>query len=164
VQVFAATEPRARVLYWRLLVERRQGRWALVARQDAGQVDGLVHLSMSAKAWRARGLSLHLEDFELRMEDGTLFSTAEDVGPTAFTFVGRGRVRFNPRPNAERDQLRQFSGRPAIDREVDWAFFRLHPADFNEALETARLEPETNPGARRAEADRVWRARSPRSF
>jgi hypothetical protein len=164
VQVFAAAEPRARVAFWRLVAERRAGRWALVARQDAGQIDGLVHLSMAPRAWRARAVSLRLEDFELRMEDGTLFSTPEDLGPTAFAFVGRGRVRFSPSPAAEREQLRQFSGAPAMDQEVGWAFFRLHPADFHGVLETRGLEPEASPGPRRAEAERVWRARAERSF
>jgi len=164
VEVFSATEPRARVAYWRLVAERRAGGWALVARQDAGQIDGLVHLSLAPRAWRARGVSLRLEDFELRMEEGTLFSTPDNLGPTAFAFVGRARVRFSPSPLAEREQLRQFSGTPAIDREVGWVFFRLHPADFHSSLDTGRLEPEPNPGARRAEAERVWRARSGRSF
>jgi hypothetical protein len=164
VQVFAADEPRAWVAYWRLVFERRGGRWALVGRQDAGSLDGLVHLSLAPRAFRARGVSLRLVDFELRMEDGTLFSTPEDLGPTAFAFVGRGRVRFSPAPAAEREQLRQLSGATAIDREVGWAFFRLHPADFHDALDTGRLEPEANPGPRRAEAERVWHARSERSF
>ena len=164
VQVFAAAEPRARVSYWRLRVERRAGRWAIVSRQEAGQVDGLVHLSLGPAAWRARGVSLRLEDFELRMEDGTLFSTPEDLGPTAFAFVGRARVRFSPAPLAEREQLRQFAGGKSVDREVGWAFVRLHPADFHRAIETGRLEPEANPGARRAEAERVWRSRAQRSF
>jgi hypothetical protein len=164
VQVFEAAEPRARVAYWRLRAEKRTGRWALVERQDAGQIDGLVHLSLSPSAWRARGVSLRLEDFELRMEDGTLFSTPEDLGPTGFAFVGRGRVRFSPSPPAEREQLRQFSGGSSIDREVGWAFVRLHPADFNRAIEAGGLVPEAAPGARRAEAERVWRERAQRSY
>ncbi len=165
IQVFAAAEPRARVSYWRLGVERRAGRWAIVSREDAGQVDGLVHISLAPTAWRARGVSLRLEDFELRMDDGTLFSTPEELGPTAFAFVGRARVRFSPSPLAEREQLRQFSGGKSIDRDVGWAFVRLHPADFHRAIETSRLEPEANPPqARRAAAERVWRSRAQRSF
>ncbi len=164
VQVFAATEPRAQVSYWRLSAERRGGGWAIVGRQEAGQIDGLVHLSLGPEAFRARGVSLRLEDFELRMEDGTLFTTPEALGPTAFAFVGRARVRFSPLPPSEREQLRQFSGGLALDREVGWAFVRLHPADFHRALETGNLVPETGPSPRRAEAERVWQGRSQRSF
>ena len=149
VQVFAATEPRAQVLYWQLSVERRGGAWAIVRRQEAGEVDGLVHLSLGPQAFRARDVSLRLEDFELRMEEGTLFSTPEALGPTAFAFVGRGRVRFSPAPPSEREQLRQFGGATSLDRAVGWAFIRLHPADFHRTLETGKLVPEALPGAHR---------------
>jgi hypothetical protein len=164
VQVFEAKEPVAKVLYWRLHVEKRSGRWALVTREGSGQIDGLVHLELAQAAWRARGVSLRLEDFELRMEDGTLFGTPDAVGPTAFAFVGRGRVRFSPAPAAEREQLRQFSGATAVDREVGWAFVRLHPDDFRRSLDADALEPEPAPGARRAQAERIWRERAERSF
>ena len=164
VQVFATTEPRAQVSYWRLSAERRSGGWAIVSRRDAGLIDGLVHLTLGPKAWRARGVSLRLEDFELRMEDGTLYTTPDSLGPTAFAFVGRARILFSPTPPSEREQLRQFAGEPAIDREIDWAFIRLHPADFHRALETADLVPDADPGPRREVAERVWRARSSRTF
>jgi Peptidase family M1 domain len=163
VQVFSVKEPRGQIAYWRLVAERRGDRWALVSRSDTGLVDGLIHLSLGHSAWRAHGVSLHLEDFELRLEDGTLYANAEDVGPTAFVFVGRGRVRFEPRPPAEREQLRQFSKQPAMDHRIDWAFFRLHPADFNRVLDTALLEPDPDPLKRHGQAERVWRERSERT-
>jgi hypothetical protein len=163
-QVFEAKEPVAKVVYWRLRVEKRAGRWAVVGREHSGQVDGLVHLELAPGAWRARGVSLRLEDFELRMEDGTLFSTPDDVGPTAFAFVGRARVRFSPAPAAEREQLRQFSGATSIDREVGWAYVRLHPDDFRRAVDADALVPDPAAGARRAEAERVFRERAQRSF
>jgi hypothetical protein len=163
-QVFVAEEPRGHVDFWRLRLERREGRWALVAREPAGQVDGLVHLSLGPQAWRAHDVSLRLEDFELRMEDGTLFATPEALGPTGLVFVGRARLRFVPRPPAEREQLRQFGGTPGIDIAVPWAFIRIHPADYNRVIETSTLVPDPDPTRRRAEAERVWRERSGRSF
>ena len=156
VQVFEATEPRAQVSYWRLSAEKRAGRWAIVSRQEAGQVDGLVHLSLGAVGLaRAGGVAAARG---LRAAHGGRHALLDprELGPTAFAFVGRARVRFSPAPPAEREQLRQFSGETAIDREVGWAFVRLHPADFQRALETGKLEPEADPGARRAEAERVW--------
>jgi hypothetical protein len=164
VQVFTATEPKARVEYWQLFLEPRGSRWGIVGRQPSGSMEGLVHLPLGPDAWRARGVSLRLEEFELLMEDGTLFSTPPSVGPTALVFVGRGRVRFAPRPSGERDQLRQFCGRPQLDREVKWAFVRLDPADFSRLLDTSRLEPEPEPGRRREEAEKRWRERTEKSF
>lgn len=163
-QAFVVDEPRARVAYARLTAERRDGRFALVGRKESGTVDGLVHLSLDAAAYRVRGVSLRLEDFELRMESGTLYQTAAAVGPTGLVFVGKGRVVFTPRPEAEREQLRQYSGRTTLDQAVGWAFARLHPADFQRAVEVAKLEPEPAPEARRAEAEAIFRSRAPRSF
>jgi hypothetical protein len=163
-QVFVADEPRGRVAYFRLRAERREGRFRLVERRGAGAVDGLVHLALDPAAYRVRGASLRLEDFELRMESGTLFQTAAAIGPTGLVFVGKGRVVFTPRPAAEREQLRQYSGRTTLDRAVDWAFVRVHPADFQHVVDVARLAPEPAPEARRARAEEVFRARAPRSF
>ena len=164
VQVFNATEPRARVEYWKLLLERRGARWAFVEREVGADVDGLVHLPLDPEAWRVRGVLLRLEDFELRMEDGALFRTSEAVGPTALVFVGRGRVRFSPRPAAEGEQLRQFAGSTNLDRAVKWAFVRLHPDDFEELLDTSRLQLDPDSGRRRAEALKRWNERASRSF
>jgi hypothetical protein len=164
VQIFTATEPRAKVQNWRLHLERRGTRWAFVEKEAGAAVDGLVHLPLDAEAWRVRGVLLRLEDFELRMEDGSLFTTSPAVGPTALVFVGRGRVRFSPRPAAEGEQLRQFSGASQLDRAVKWAFVRLHPGDFGRLLDTTRLEPDPAAGRRRAEALKRWNERASRSF
>ena len=164
VQVFFATEPTARVDSWRLSIERRKQRWFFVGKESHSDMDGLVHLPLDQEAWRVRGALLQLEDFDLRMEDGTLFATPESVGRTALVFVGRGRVRFSPGPAAEREQLRQFSGKPELDKAVKWAFVRLHPDDFEELIDTSRLEPEPSAERRRAEAVKRWTERASRSF
>ena len=164
VQIFKATEPLARVEYWRLLLERRGARWAVVEREVGADMDGLVHLPLDAEAWRVRGVLLRLEDFELRMEDGSLFRTSEAVGPTALVFVGRGRVRFSPRPAAEGEQLRQFAGSTELDRAVKWAFVRVHSGDFERLLDTSRLVPDPDSARRRAEALKRWNERAGRSF
>jgi hypothetical protein len=164
VQLFTATEPRARVEHWQLLLERRGSRWAFVHKDPGASMDGLVHLPVASEAWRAQGVALRLTDFELLMEDGTLYHTPDAVGPTALVFVGRGRVRFAPRPEAERGQLRQFAGASPLERPVKWAFVRLHPEDFDRWLDSERLVPEPTPERRRAEAVRRWTERSSRSF
>ena len=164
VQVFTATEPQAHVEYWQLFLEPRRSRWAIVGRQPSGSVEGLIHLPLGPDAWRVRGVPLRLDDFEFLMEDGTLFSSPESVGPTGLVFVGRGRVRFTPRPPGERDQLRQFAGHPELDHEVKWAFVRLDPADFPRLVDTSRLEPEPDPDRRREEAEKRWRERTEKSF
>jgi hypothetical protein len=164
VQLFSATEPRARVEQWQLLLEQRGTRWAFVGKEPGASMKGLVHLPIANEAWRAQGVSLRLPDLELLMEDGTLYRTPEAVGPTALVFIGRGRVRFAPRPEAEREQLRQFAGVSPLDKTVKWAFVRLSPADFERWIDAERLVPEPNPGRRHAEAVKRWTERASRSY
>jgi hypothetical protein len=109
-EAFTVVEPRARVEQWVFLVERRGARWAMVGREPAGGIDGLVHLSLDPGGFRADGLTLRLPDFELRMDRGTLFTSPASVGPTVLVFVGEGTVRVSPSPPAEQEQLRQFGG------------------------------------------------------
>jgi hypothetical protein len=163
-QIFSVNEPRGRLEYWQLYLERRGAHWSIVERRSGADVEGLVHLPLGPRAWRVQGVLLRLEDFVLRMEDGTLFSTPEDVGPTALVFVGRGRVHFSPRPAAEAEQLRQFTGSTELDREVKWSFIRLHPNDFGKVLDTTRLAPDPRGERRREEAIKRWSERAEHSF
>jgi Peptidase family M1 domain len=163
VQVFMATEPQARVLFWTLTAERRPTGWVIVSRQEVSQMDGLVHLALASQAWRVRGFTLGFGDFQLVLEDGTLFAPPEPVGPTLVVFVGHARVHFTPGPAAEREQLRQFSGKPAIDRELKWAFVRMHPADFRRLRGAHVFEPDHSE-KRRKQAEKVFRERAERSF
>ena len=163
-EAFTITEPRARVEQWVYLVERRAGRWALVGRQPAGAVEGLVHLSLDPAGFRGEGLSLRLPDFELRMRRGTLFTTPAAVGPTGLVFIGEGTVRVSPTPPAEQEQLRQFGGKREMEQEVRAVFVRIHPADLHRVLFPVRMDPD--PGAARnfPAADRFFRENVQLSF
>jgi hypothetical protein len=157
-------EPRGRVEQWVFTAEEGADGWRVVSRQLVGQIDGLVHLSLDDKAYRADGLAVRLPDFELRMERGALFSAPPELGPTVLVFVGEGRVRVSPQPPTEREQLRQFCGRPVLEARVRQAFIRLHPADLHRVLAPARLEPLAD-GARWAPAaQRIYREQATRSF
>ncbi len=163
-QVFTATEPRGRVRQWRFRIEKRGERLAIVEREELGQVDGLVHLSLDPKGFRADGLAVRLEDFELRMDKGTLFTAPADLGPTALLFVGEGQVRVSPRPPAEREQLRQFCGQPVLLDRVGAAFIRLHPADLHRLLDPPRLVPDPETSRRWSTAQRFYREQSQKAF
>lgn len=163
-QVFTTKEPKARVVFWTLVAERTPAGLRIVSRQELGQMEGLVHLALDPQGVRVRDFELTLRDLRLVLEDGTLFTTPDDVGPTLAVFVGRARVRFAPGPAAEREQLRQFGGSTAIDRQIDWLFLRIHPADFLRAKGERVWEPDPAAAARRARAEKVFRERAERSF
>jgi hypothetical protein len=162
-QLFRASEPRARVDQLRFVLEWKEG-WAITGREDLGNIDGLVHLSLDPRGYKADDVTLKLEDFELRFRTGTFFTSPESLGPTLLLFVGQGEVTVSPRPAAEREQLRRFSGEPELRDQVRTAFIRLHPADLHRMLEPARFEPDPEAAKQWAVAQRVYREHSQRYF
>ncbi|HEY3122200.1 MAG TPA: M1 family aminopeptidase [Vicinamibacteria bacterium] len=161
---FSVTEPRARADEWSYLLERTDRGWRVVGRHPQGDVDGLVHLSLDPRAYRADGLTLRLEDFELRMVHGSLFTSPASLGPTVLVFVGEGSVRVSPRPAAEREQLRQFSGSPEMVERVTAAFARIHPADAAKVLQPWPLQPDSGAASRLAAAQRLYDDQVERAF
>ena len=113
---------------------KRAAGWRVVSRQTFGGVDGMVHLELQTQGHIASGQTIELEDFTLRMIDGTFFLNTQEAGPTALVFVGKGRVTFKPRPATERGQMKIFAKSEVLDEEVTRAFLRLHPADLYRTL------------------------------
>lgn len=163
-RVFTISEPRSRVEQWLYLMERRSGRWKLVGRERQGQIEGLVHLSLDPGGFRGDGLSLRLEDFELKMVRGTLFKSPPSLGPTALVFVGEGTVSIRPAPPPEREQLRQFCGKPEMVERVQAAFIRIHPADLRRVLSPERFDPDPEAGKRQEAAQKFYREHASRAF
>lgn len=160
----AIQEPRARMEQHAFLLEARSGAWAIRAREAVGRIDGLVHLSLDPQGYRADGLAFRFEDFELRMDRGTLFLAPESLGPTVAVFAGEGTVLFRPQPETEREQLRQFAGRTELKDGVRLAFVRIHPADLTRALQPLRLERDPGAGSRWPAARRYFEEQAPRAF
>jgi len=164
VEVSAVTEPRGRFERWLVgLVDTGAG-WKLVSREAAGEIDGLVHLSVDPEGFRADGLTLRLEDFELRLRHGTLFTSPPDVGPTLLVFVGEASVRVTPRPTTERQQLELFSGSTELRDGVRAAFIRIHPADLHRVLSPVRLEPDPAAAKRFGKARKLFDEQVGQSF
>jgi hypothetical protein len=163
-QVFTVTEPRGRVAQMIYTLDRGPEGWAVVGREEVGDIDGLVHLSLGRQAFRASGLKVRLEDFEMTWARGSLFTSPVEVGPTVLVFVGEGTVRFRPRLETERNQLRHYGGRPELVQRVRSAFIRIHPADFHRVVSPGRLEPDPAGASRFAAAQRVYRDQVEQTF
>jgi hypothetical protein len=164
VQVVFIDGLKARVEMFSMGLRRGTRGWALTERFPTGRIDGLVHLVLDPGGFRADGLTLRLEDFELHMNTGTLFTSPPALGPTAMVFVGDGVVRFRPRPETEQEQLRQFCGRPEMVQRVKVAFARINPGDIETALVPARFEPDPEAPRRLGVAERYYRDHVSRSF
>jgi hypothetical protein len=146
------TEPRGRVEQAVFTLERGADGWTVTDRQVVSQIDGLVHLSLGP-AFRADDIALHLPDFDIRFRRGTLFLPPAALGPTVIVFIGDATVRFVPGPPTEKEQLRQFSGRPELLETVHAVFLRIHPADFHRVFPAvAELQPDPHGEASRSAA------------
>jgi peptidase M1-like protein len=150
-------EPRGRVEQVIFTIEPGADGWAVTDRQTVSQIDGLVHLSLGPQGFRADGLRLKLPDFELLFRRGTLFLPPASLGPTALVFVGEATVRFVPGPAMEKEQLRQFCGRPELVETVRAALVRIHPADLHRVLVPGRLDPDHGGEAARPAAMKFFR-------
>lgn len=163
-QIFSVAEPRGRVEEVVFRAARQPEGYFVTAREDRPSIDGLMHLSLGRQAFRAAGIHVRLEDFEMDLQQGSLFTSPPELGPTVVVFVGKGTARFKPRPVAEQDQLRQFSGRPELNETVSAFFLRLHPADFHRIFSPGRLEPDPGGEARLKQAQRMFDDNSGSTF
>ena len=164
-QVFTVSEPRARVAQMIYTLERADpAGWAIIGREEVGDIDGLVHLTLAPEGFKAAGLTVKLDDFEMTWTRGSVFTSPPSVGPTVLVFVGEGTVRFRPRPEAERAQLRHYAGRPELVETVRSAFLRIHPADFHRVLSPGRLDPDPASARHFAAAQRVYRSQIEATF
>ena len=137
-----------RVVYWRLAVGAARGRagssWT--GRRRARWTASSTCRS-AREAWRVRGVSLRLEDFELRMEDGTLFSTPESARPDGLRLrgAGAGPLLAAPRRPSASSCASSRASPPSTGRSA-WAFVRLHPADFDRRARDGAARARAEPG------------------
>jgi hypothetical protein len=162
--LFTVREPRGRLEQIQFLAEQQGETWSLIGRRDLNEIDGFVHVSLDPAGYRAAGLTLRFEDFELRLVHGSLFTSPQNLGPTALAFVGEGTVRVSPKPEAEREQLRQFCGATELVQRVSAAFVRIHPADLARVLDPVRLDPDPEAPSRFPTAQRLFREQGARSY
>ena len=146
------TEPRGSVEQWGLLWKRGPNGWRIAAREVFGGIESMVHLNLQREGFVATGQSIELEDFVLKMLDGTFFLNTQEAGPTALVFIGNGQVTFKPRPRTERGQMKIFAKSEILDDRVSMAFLRLHPADLYRVLRPGAfaLDPESPKRYRKA--------------
>ena len=140
--------------------------WPWSSRQDGGQMDGLVHLSLGPQAFRARGVTLRREGLRAAARGRHAVLVARGGRADAARVRRHGtRALHARRPPPSASSCGSSPGEPSIEREVDWAFVRIHPVEFERARRRGQpLEPEPTPARRRAEAERIFRERSERSF
>ena len=147
LEVLAEADRSATITTWRVDLNRVEASGPAAGARIAGMeqvavVSGLHRLLLDpTQQFEVRDLVVRAPDLTLEMPSGRAFAADVPGGHTAIVLLGRGRMRFAPDDEAERTQLRIFSGASVLDAEFDAAFLRLNPVDLDERLASGVLTP-----------------------
>ena len=132
VDVFVEFGARARVATWQLDIQRNESSWVIFDAQRLTSVENLFRLSLdTTQQFAATNLVIKAEDLDVTLETGSVFLSSTDVGVTGLVLLGRGDMRFHPKPVTERGQVKIFSGSETLTARFDSAFIRVDPSDFD---------------------------------
>ena len=143
VETFTERAGEGRVASWRVDVEPRgaiAGPWEIAAVERLTVVTGLYRLALDvANEYAVHNLVVTAPDLTLTVPSGSAFLSRTPEGTTALVVIGRGRAEFVPKPEAERGQVRIFSGAEALRADFDSLFVRLNPSAYQKAVTTGAL-------------------------
>jgi hypothetical protein len=132
----------------------QEPRWQIADLVERSTMAGLYRLSLdTTRQFAVSQLKLTAPDLELVMRSGKAFVATVPDGATAMVLLGRGTMTFSPPDDAERTQLRLFSGGPSLQEEFDTVLLRMHPAQVAPLMASGTLVPMTvsRADARRAQ-------------
>jgi hypothetical protein len=156
-----------RVATWRVDVERTEAsdEWRIVYVERLGMISGLFRLSLDASVeYDVKNLVIRAPDLTLTLPAGQAFVSKIRDGPTALVLLGRGRLEFSPKAEAERGQVRIFAGAEVLKADFDARYVRVPPQEFASrvAAETLKARPVDAGHLRRA--SQVFDTYLPKSF
>ena len=150
VEVFSESGTRGRLETWQLEIVREgdDAVWRIRDQTHVDSIDNLRHLSLTpTKQYAADNLVVLGEDLSLTLT-GSVFVAETEIGVTGLVLLGKGTMRFTPQPEAERGQVRIFSGDETLEAQFEAAFIRVHPESFNSRVSTSGLvEQAVDPDA-----------------
>ena len=147
IELFVERGIEARLATWRVDVRPPPAKadpndWRIERMEPVSNVSGLYRLALnSARQFDVRNLVVTGTDVTIEMAAGSAFVAEIPDGPTAVVLLGRGRLKFAPPDQAERTQIRLFSGADDLQSEFDAAFIRLRPSDFDGKFRAESLAP-----------------------
>ena len=165
VDVFVEFGSRARVASWQLDVQKTAGGLQIIDAERLTSVENLYRIALdTTKQFAASNLTLKAEDLDVTLESGSVFFAPTEVGVTAMVLLGRGEMRFHPKPETERGQVRIFCGSETLVARFDSAFLRLDPSDFNELVASDALSARTVDARDAKKAGELFTEDSVKSF
>jgi hypothetical protein len=165
VDVFVEFGQRGREATWRLDVQRLGGVWQIVDAERLTVVERLYRISLDGtRQFNALNLTISVEDLDVAFDAGRAFFVSSDAGITGVVLVGRGELRFHPRPATERGQVKIFCGSETLVAPFTAAFVRIDPSDFDRLISSDRLtETPVDPGDVRRAAN-IFKEDSSKSY
>jgi len=103
-------------------------------------------------------------DLTLTVPSGSAFLSRTPDGTTAIVVLGRGRAEFAPKPEAERGQVRIFSGADALRADFDSLFVRLNPHAYARAVTTGAFSTRAVDQGHARRATQIFDAYVGKSF
>jgi hypothetical protein len=165
VDVFVEFGSRARVATWQLDLERRSTGLQIVSAERLTSVEGLHRLALDTTTqYAANNLVIKVEDLDVALESGSAFLAPTDAGITGLVLLGRGEMRFHPKPETERGQVRIFCGSEVLVARFDAAFLRVEPSDFDHLVASDALAARAVDARDARRAGDIFKEDSGKSF
>lgn len=140
--VFTEFGNQGRVATWQLDLQQRDEGLSIFDEQRLSTVERLFRISLDAdRQFAATNLQIHAEDVDVTLESGNVFASSVEGGVTALVLLGRGTMRFHPKPDTERTQVRIFCGSETLEAPFTSAFIRIDPGDAERFMDVDRLSP-----------------------
>jgi hypothetical protein len=169
LEILTDREAEGRVSTWRVDLDPpaagTDGTWMLASVEALSVVNGLFRLALDTTTeFDVHNLVVKAPDLQLTMASGQAFVSRTPAGPTALILLGRGRMEFSPSLEAERGQVRIFSGSDALKTEFDTVFVRVSPGEFGARIATEALTPRAVDAGHLRRASQVFETFVPKSF
>ena len=167
LETFTDRNAEGRVASWRLDVEPggAPGAWVITGIERLTIVNGLFRLALdTATEYDVHNLVVTAPDLTLTLPSGSAFASKTPDGTTALVLLGRGRMEFSPNQEAERGQVRIFSGGEVLGTAFDSVFIRLNPAEFDTRIAAGSLKAHPADAGRARRATEVFDAYVSQSF
>ena len=165
VDAFVEFDRRARVATWQLDIQRTKDGFQIIDAERLTSVENLYRIALdTTKQYAATSLTIKAEDLEVTLETGSVFLAPADTGITGLVLLGRGEMRFHPKPETERGQVRIFCGSETLVARFDSAFLRVDPSDFEQLVASEALTTRPVDARDARKADELFADDSSKSF
>jgi hypothetical protein len=167
LEILTVAEGEGHVWTWRIdAVPGAPGDlWMIGDLERLTQINGLFHLALDPTLeWDVHNAVISAPDLSMTIPAGYAFAARTPDGTTALVVIGRGRVEFSPASEAERGQVRIFSGSDALHTDFTTLFIRVPPAEFAARVSQDALKPRPLDVSHYRRAVQVFDAQLPHSF